>query len=301
MELRDWSTTADLNPIYADIRKLDLERCVAEFDAFGFTVIPPEKVGPPSLHQRLRDAVLEVHHRRSGQRIAPSELATASLPGDRPLATYWSLIGEDRVFEEAVMNPAVYAMARYLCGKSVLLSDIITLIKRRDDTPTHLLHIDQAGTPPPMPPYQQVLNVTWALTDYTRDNGAVAIVPGSHRAGRMPMKYEENFLANDAPVPAFPIECEAGSLIVWGGTTWHGSFPRTAPGLRLNLVIAFCRSYMKQVRDFRSELPAEIVERNGPAFAQLVGMNALYPIDKNKPMNMSHRQAFLDSGLNPWA
>jgi hypothetical protein len=34
-------------------------------------------------------------------------------------------------------------MARYLCGKSVLLSDAIALIKRRDDTPTHMLHIDQ--------------------------------------------------------------------------------------------------------------------------------------------------------------
>jgi len=301
MDIGDWPTTADLNPIYADIRELDLERCVAEFDAFGFTVVPPEKIAPRAFHDRLRDAILEVHERRSGHHVDPAKLATSTLDGDRPLATYWSLLGEDLVFEQAVMNPVVYTMARYLCGKSVLLSDAIALIKRRDATPTHLLHIDQAGTPPPLPPYQQVINITWALTDYTRDNGAVAIVPGSHRYGRMPMPYEENFLANDAPVPAIPVECEAGSLIVWGGTTWHGSYPRNASGLRVNLIMAFCRAYMKQVRDFRNEMPPAVVERNGPKFAQLIGMNALYPIDKDKPMNMESRKAFLDAGLNPWA
>jgi hypothetical protein len=30
-------------------------------------------------------------------------------------------------------------------------------------------------------------------------------------------------------------------------------------------------------------------------------MNALYPIDKDKPMNMKQREAFLAAGLNPWA
>ena len=301
MDLGNWPTTADLNPIYADIRAHDLERCVAEFDAFGFTVVEPDKIAPRAFHERLRDAILEVHGRRSGHQIDPAKLESSTLDGDRPLATYWSLLGEDPIFEKAVMNPVVYALARYLCGKSVLLSDAVALIKRRDDVPTHLLHIDQAGTPPPLPPYQQVINITWTLTDYTRANGAVAIVPGSHRYGRMPMPYEENFLANDAPVPAVPVECEAGSLIIWGGTTWHGSYPRSAQGLRVNLILAFCRTYMKQVRDFRRELPREIVERNGPNFARLIGMDSLYPIDKEKPMNMQSRKAFLDAGLNPWA
>ena len=190
MKLENWETTPELNEIYADVRANDLEQCVAELDAFGFTVIPPEKVAPAEFHARLRDAILAVHERRLG---------TSDVPGERPLATHWSLLGEDLVFEEAVMNPVVYAMARYLCGASVLLSDAIGLVKRADPMPTHMLHIDQAATPPPLPQYLQLVNITWALTDYTRANGAVAIVPGSHRFGRMPLPYEENFLANDAP------------------------------------------------------------------------------------------------------
>ncbi len=293
MKLENWETTPELNEIYADVRANNLEQCVAELDAFGFTVIPPDRVAPPEFHARLRDAILAVHERRTG---------ATGVPGERPLSTHWSLLGEDTVFEEAVMNPTVFAMARYLCGKSVLLSDAIGLVKRADPMPTHMLHIDQAATPPPLPQYLQLVNITWALTDYTRDNGAVAIVPGSHRFGRMPLPYEENFLANDAPVRAAAIEAEAGSLIIWGGTTWHASFPRTAPGLRVNLILTFCRSYMKQVRDFRREIPKEILARNGPEFAKLLGMDALYPIDpKGGGLNPAKVAAFLGAGRNPWA
>ncbi|HEX4195885.1 MAG TPA: phytanoyl-CoA dioxygenase family protein [Caulobacteraceae bacterium] len=301
MKLEHWETTADLNDIYADVRANDLEQCVAELDAFGFTVLPPEKVAPPEFHARLRQAILDVHERRTGHRIDPDRLATGSLEGDRPLATHWSLLGEDTAFEQAVMNPIVYTMARYLCGRSVLLSDAVALIKRSDPTPTHMLHIDQAGTPPPLPPYQQVINITWALTDYTRDNGALAMVPGSHRFGRMPLPYEENFLSNDAPVRAVPVECPAGSLIIWGGTTWHGSYPRNQDGLRVNLIMAFCRSYMKQVRDFRREIPEPVVQRNGPEFAQLIGMNSLYPIDAKTGTDPEKVKAFTGAGRNPWA
>src|ERR1700722_5515670 len=222
MKIDNWDASPELNAIYADIRANNLEQCVAEHDAFGFTVVPPEIAAPAGFYERLRKAILDVHHRRTKHPIDPDNLAAESLEGNRPIATHWSLLGEDPVFEQALMNPVVYALARYFCGKNVLISDAVALIKRRDPTPTHMLHIDQAGVPPPLPPYPQVLNITWALTDYTKDNGAVAIVPGSHRYGRMPLPYEEDFLKDGAPVKAYPIECEAGSLIVWGGTTWHG-------------------------------------------------------------------------------
>ena len=69
MKLENWESTADLNDIYADIRANDLEQCVAELDAFGFTVLPPEKVAPPEFHQRLRQAILDVHERRTAHKI----------------------------------------------------------------------------------------------------------------------------------------------------------------------------------------------------------------------------------------
>jgi hypothetical protein len=299
MEIRDWDTTKELSEIYRDVRKLGLEQNIAEHDAFGFTVVPPEKVGPPAFSQRLLEAILTYHERRTGQHIGLEDLGTASLEGDKPIEIHLGLIGEDPIFEEALNNPAVLALARYFCGRSVLLSDAIAIMKRRDDTPSHLLHIDQAGAAPPLPPFPQLLNITWPLTTYTRENGPIAIVPGSHRFGRLPQPYETDFLRPDAPVKGAPIECEPGSLIVFGGTTWHAAFPRTAPGLRVTFVMTFCRPFMKQMRDFRN-ISREILARNPPEFARLLGADALFPMNRDDPGTPEQFESFRAAGRNPW-
>jgi len=300
MKIQDWETTRELSGIYRDVRALDLEQNIAEHDAFGFTIVPPEKVAPPAFQRRLLEAILGYHERRTGQRIGLDELATASLPGNRPIEVHLGLIGEDPIFEEVVNNPAVLALARYFCGKSVLLSEALTILKRRDDTPSHLLHIDQAGSAPPLPPFPQLLNITLPLTPYTLENGPIAVVPGSHRFGRLPQSYETDFLRPDAPVKGVPIECEPGSLIVFGGTTWHAAFPRKAPGLRVTFVMTFCRPFMKQIQDYRGLSP-EVLARNPPEFAKLLGIDALYPMNRDDPGTPEQFEAFRAAGRNPWA
>ena len=300
MKLDNWESSKDLNGIYADIRRLGLEQCVAEHDAFGFTVVPPENLAPPETNRRLLDAILRVHKERTGHTLTPADLANGSLEGDRPMAIHLALLGEDRIFEEVLMNPVVYALARYFCGKSVLLSDTVALIKRRDETPTHRLHIDQSNTPPPLPVYPQMLNITWTLTDYTLESGPLAVVPGSHRYGRPPMLHEENFLREDAPIKPAPVLCPAGSLVAFGGTTWHAAYPRTAPGLRVTFVMTFCRAYMKPMRDFRTGMSKEILARNPPEFADLIGMDALFPMDPRKEASPDTFEKHRAAGRNMW-
>ncbi len=50
---------------------------------YGFTVVPPEKMGTSDLTPRLRDAILEVYERRSGHAIVTSNDATASTSTQR--------------------------------------------------------------------------------------------------------------------------------------------------------------------------------------------------------------------------
>jgi ectoine hydroxylase-related dioxygenase (phytanoyl-CoA dioxygenase family) len=159
-----------------------------------------------------------------------------------------------------------------------MLSDITCLIKRRDNAPSQRLHVDQNSAPPPLPPHPQLLNLTWTLTDYTMENGPLAVVPSSHRFGRGPSPHEEEHLGDDSPIKPIPVLCDAGSVVAFGGTTWHSSFPRMAPGLRITLVFMFCRPYMKQMHDFRLGTPEGVLERN-PEFARLLGINYLYPMN----------------------
>ena len=99
--------------------------------------------------------------------------------------------------------------------------------------------------PAPFPPYSQVANINYALTPYSREAGALAIVPGSHRLARQPTTSE--LWLDDARVNkhAIAIELEPGDCALWHGNTWHGSFDRKVPGLRMNLAVYMCRQYVK--------------------------------------------------------
>ena len=95
---------------------------------------------------------------------------------------------------------------------------------------------------------------------------------------RYPTVEEGNFLRENAPVKPIAIEAAAGSLIAWHGATWHGSYPRENAGLRLNVIMVFTRVYMKQIRDFRSTIPKDVLDRHPVEFARLIGANSAYPV-----------------------
>lgn len=193
MNMDRYRDSSHYRRVYEQIETLGLVEHIKHLDEFGYVVIPPDLVAPESFQQRLRQAGLDVHERRTGEKIHIDEIATARLAKDGPGFGHGNVLADDPAFQETVLNPTVLALGRYLCGNSAVLSDVLFSIKQKDSTLTHPLHTDQHGTPPPLPPYAQVANVTWAMTEYTRDNGPVAIVPGSHRKSRYPSLEEGNF------------------------------------------------------------------------------------------------------------
>ena len=298
--LEEYKDSRHYQKIYEQIENLGLIEHINHLDEYGYTVIPPDLVAPEEFQDRLRKKVLWVNEQRTGQKIELEDIVTTSLNTDRPLEGHWGILTEDPVFQEALMNPTVLAMAKYLCGNSVVLSDMVGLLKNKDERFTHPLHADQHGTPPPLPPYAQVCNVTWTLTDYKVGDGVTAIVPKSHLKGRYPLPEEGNFLREDAPVKPIPIEAPAGSLIVWRGDTWHGAYPRENEGLRMNLIMAFTRVYMKQIRDF-STVPQEILGQHPVEFAHLIGANSMYPFKDGKSATQEENAYMMAAGYNPWA
>ena len=136
------------------------------------------------------------------------------------------LLMADRVFEEWVLNPTLYSLIDYLMRGQQQISSITSFVKWKGERKTLGLHSD---CPPDrdgrLPACSDVANAAYCLTDYTLENGAIAMVPGSHLYCRLPRPGEgEN--------SAIPVEAEAGSLIVWHGNTWHGAFEKKTDGLR---------------------------------------------------------------------
>jgi hypothetical protein len=117
-------------------------------------------------------------------------------------------------------------------------------------------------------------NVTYVLTDYSRENGGLCFVPGSHRLMRQPTAAE-NFTGDGPglvePPGVVPVEASAGSLIVWHGNTWHGSYPRIAPGLRIAVVLYFCNSSLRPHEAYRELLAQEVLDREPGELARVLG------------------------------
>jgi len=276
--IRPFPVTDTVQRIWDEIERLDLVRNIAEIEAFGYTIVPPEKVAPPEIIAELRERVLDVAQRRTGER-PDLEVDAASVtreykdPFGLPLPY---LTFDDPAFEAAVVNPAALAIVTYLLGESCRLSDMAALIKGPGGSDLSL-HSDNLRIPDPFPPLAQICNVTWCLTDYSKENGSIAFVPGSHRYYRRPLDNEglDQRVAVDAP---------AGSLIIFGGHTWHGAFARTAPGLRVALIGYYCRAHLLTQGDYsKGAIPAASLERNSARFARLMGEHITYGYRQEGP------------------
>ena len=264
MQIGDWAATRDLNDIYRDIRALGLETNLAELEAYGFTVI--EGALPREDVTALREKILELAEARMGRKI---DLDGESEHSGVELIPY--LLFKDPVFKKAVLSEKQLALITYLLGKHCVLSSLTCHLKGPGGAGLPL-HSDTGNNiPDPFSAYSHVANTNYALTDYTEAAGCLAMVPGSHRLHRQPTRHEVA-LAGEARNPAaIPIEVPAGSAVVWHGNTWHGSFPRQTPGLRVNLATYFCREYIVPQEAYRGSVPEGFIEQGEERLATLLG------------------------------
>jgi ectoine hydroxylase-related dioxygenase (phytanoyl-CoA dioxygenase family) len=270
MDIGEWVATPELNQTVRDARRLGLEQNLFELEAYGFTVVPPERVGAGDLPKRMFDQTMRLCEEvdRAGGKMSGPGHAT----WDYSHFLHY-LIGRDPVFIEAVMHPVTLTLARYLLGASCRLFTTSTFVKKGTVSATPM-HVDSAGNPPPLYPFSVVCNISWILTDYTEANGTFAIVPGSHRYCRHPTQAElPKVMGGTGDNICIPVEAKAGSLIVFTGNTWHGTYPKTDPVLRAHVVTGFCRNYVLPAENYR-DFPEAVVAEHGSEFARLLGRTA---------------------------
>lgn len=283
MEFGDFKATEAFNPTYQQIKGLGLEPHIVDLDAYGFTVIPPEKVAPPDFLERIRETVLRIASERTGIELSIDENGSAGVYKGQPQTDgqflLYYLLMADPIFEEWVMNPTLTTIATYLMHGQQQLSSLTSFIKWKGGTYGETLGL-HSDSPPDrdgrLPPCSDVCNAAYCLTDYTEDNGAIAMVPGSHRYCRTPNPGE-------AVKIAVPVEAAAGSLIAWHGNMWHGAYPKQTDGLRMNVTSYMCHKRLKTQEAYQWRVTQEMLERNPPEFARLVGADDHMGWDEKGP------------------
>lgn len=91
-------------------------------------------------------------------------------------------------------------------------------------------------------PYH-VTTALWLLDDFTPDNGATRLVPGSHRKGAIPKAFAE-------PGRRHPDEkivlARAGSVLVFNGHLWHSGTQNRSRGPRRVIQCQFAADELRR-------------------------------------------------------
>lgn len=106
------------------------------------------------------------------------------------------------------------------------------------------------------------LNTIWAVTDFTEENGATNVVPGSHR-------WEEARHAE--PHEVGYAEMKAGSVLIYSGTVIHGGGANRSGADRMGLNITYCLGWLRQEENQYLSCPPEIARDFSPELQALLG------------------------------
>jgi ectoine hydroxylase-related dioxygenase (phytanoyl-CoA dioxygenase family) len=184
---------------------------------------------------------------------------------------------------ELLNNPFLTDLSEKYLGADLLLNAsggfILTPGKRAQP-----LHHDDVLYAPFLPRGgpESMVNFMYAVTDFTAENGATRMVPGSHKwpGDRLPTAEDE---VVDVVMPK-------GSVAIWLGSTWHGAGQNTTDTRRLGAEIAFNCGWLRPHEAYHLLVPPALARDMPPLVQEVLGYKAhrgmLGCIEQRSPMEL---------------
>lgn len=232
---------------------LDLDAKLADFERHGFVVL--EDVVPRAQIETLREALLRAE-REHGLGFAETDFE------GRNTVRIYNLLVYGPEFWEVPIHPVALAFAERVLDPELQLSSLsaITLCPGQGEQP---LHADDQLIPVPKPHQPFTLNCVWAISDFTEENGATHLVPGSHRFTGMPEPG-----VDCETVPAL---MPAGSLLFWHGSLWHKGGENRTKERRFALANYYAAGFIRPQENQQLGIPLDMARRFPRRLQELCG------------------------------
>ncbi len=177
------------------------------------------------------------------------------------------LVNKGEVFDIFYTQPRVLAAIAHVLGPDIKLSSL-NYRAAKPGMGLQRLHVDWHEAVAPGD--YTVCNSIWLLDDFSKENGATRIVPGSHLSGAMPQAV---LIDPEASHPdEVIIEAPAGSVFIFNSHAWHGGTTNLTSNSRRSIHSYFCRRDQPQQVDQSRYIKKETLQRLTPAAAQILGL-----------------------------
>ncbi len=231
-----------------------------EIDELGYVIF--ENLMPPDFLNALRrqvEKLFEAEGEEAGREFRME-------PGSRRLA---NVVDKGEIFERVILHPAVLESTEAILGPRFKLSSLNVRSANPRNGVSQPLHADTGAVADEIG--YSVANSVWMLDDFTLKNGAMRVVPGSHKWRKLP----QDVLAD--PGAAHPEEIlitgSAGTVVVMNAHMWHGGTANGTDGPRCALHAFYTRWDKAQQQYQKKLLRRETAERLSPEARRILALD----------------------------
>ena len=160
---------------------------------------------------------------------------------------------------ESILAPCNEFLAPYCERVQLHLTQIIRI---RPGETAQTIHRDRWAWGKHLSHLEPQFNTIWAITDFTSENGATQVVPGSTQ---WPDDQEIQ------PEQITQAEMKAGSVLVYSGSVFHGGGANTSDQDRIGINITYALGWLRQEENQYLSCPPELAKDLSPTLQGLAG------------------------------
>jgi ectoine hydroxylase-related dioxygenase (phytanoyl-CoA dioxygenase family) len=210
---------------------------------------------PLSLIQQFRDET------------EPYMLATQpgrdSFTGFRTTRT-GALASRSAAFRQLMMRAEILAQCKALLGPNcdtfqLHLGQIIRIMPEQEAQP---IHRDRWAWGTYLKGVEPQVNTIWAISPFSRENGATQVVPGS-------VDWPDDRVAT--PEEITWAEMDPGSVLLYTGSVFHGGGANQSPNDRIGLNLTYTLGWLRQEENQYLSCPPDIAKHFTPEEQAMIG------------------------------
>jgi ectoine hydroxylase-related dioxygenase (phytanoyl-CoA dioxygenase family) len=176
-----------------------------------------------------------------------------------------NVLAKTRATDCLVGHPAVVELVRTVLGQPQV--SIVNAIEIHPGETAQPFHQDDVLFPISRPHPPLIVNTMWAITEFTRENGATMLVPKSQDLTALPDACQR-----------VSAEMDPGSVLLWNGGLFHGGGANHSPHARLGLNVNYNCAWLRQQENPYLAIPQEVARELPDDFLRLIGYDAFLNI-----------------------